>query len=301
MLQVFEESAEGQLLQRMRAIEREHREASATHFNFIVARHVRTCSMTRLPRLQDLSATHPDWIVRMSVDMTSAVLGHYRGNILAVSHRWETSQEPDSRGAQLAALKQFLEEHATIEYVWMDFPCMPQAKRTEAEKIEFDEMLRHVNALYLGMRVLILLDISSFSRFWTQLEAWMSMQDFNAETDIRRFTIVPLHSARDSEAKRLVEMWSGTSAQAAHDQLSLPDVMVTNESDKTLHLPKIQKLCDTVAEHLKAHNIIDCALQQLAHAVVAGSDRASPERAMARARTAGVWEKSLQEAQAFFG
>ena len=33
-----------------------------------------------------------------------------------------------------------------------------------------------VNLLYLGMRVLVLADISYLSRFWTQFEAWLSMQ-----------------------------------------------------------------------------------------------------------------------------
>ena len=33
-----------------------------------------------------------------------------------------------------------------------------------------------VNMLYLGTTVLILLDLSYVSRFWTQFEAWLSMQ-----------------------------------------------------------------------------------------------------------------------------
>ena len=33
-----------------------------------------------------------------------------------------------------------------------------------------------VNMLYLGTQVLILLDLSYVSRFWTQFEAWLSMQ-----------------------------------------------------------------------------------------------------------------------------
>lgn len=37
-------------------------------------------------------------------------------------------------------------------------------------------VLRTVNLLYLGTRVLVLADISYLSRFWTQFEAWLSMQ-----------------------------------------------------------------------------------------------------------------------------
>ena len=37
-------------------------------------------------------------------------------------------------------------------------------------------MLSEVNLLYLGTTVLILLDLSYVSRFWTQFESWLAMQ-----------------------------------------------------------------------------------------------------------------------------
>ena len=43
---------------------------------------------------------------------------------------------------------------------------MPQGmNRTPDEQLEFDSTLPHVNLLYLGARVLILLDLSYMSRF----------------------------------------------------------------------------------------------------------------------------------------
>ena len=41
--------------------------------------------------------------------------------------------------------------------------------RSPAEKLRFKWMLQNVNMLYLGMRVLLLMDISFLSRFWTQV------------------------------------------------------------------------------------------------------------------------------------
>ena len=41
-----------------------------------------------------------------------------------------------------------------------------QAERTKAEHVEFVHMLKHANLLYVGTRVLILLDLSYVSRFW---------------------------------------------------------------------------------------------------------------------------------------
>ena len=43
---------------------------------------------------------------------------------------------------------------------------MPQGERTPAEKVWFKHMLVNINILYLGMGVLILLDLSYVSRFW---------------------------------------------------------------------------------------------------------------------------------------
>ena len=49
--------------------------------------------------------------------------------------------------------------HPEIEWVWFDFWSMPQGERTAAERIDFKHMLVNINVLYLGMRVLILLDL----------------------------------------------------------------------------------------------------------------------------------------------
>ena len=42
-------------------------------------------------------------------------------------------------------------------------------------------MLKKVNWLYLGCSVLVLLDLSYLSRFWTQFEAWLSFQTIGTE------------------------------------------------------------------------------------------------------------------------
>ena len=79
----------------MRAAEREHREASATSFYFLVASKVRACSLERLPRMQDLMRDHPDWIVKKPIDMTSSLLGDYGEDMVGVSHRWELNLNPN--------------------------------------------------------------------------------------------------------------------------------------------------------------------------------------------------------------
>ena len=43
---------------------------------------------------------------------------------------------------------------------------MAQGDRTPAQAVVFRHNLQNVNLLYLGMRVLVLADISYLSRFW---------------------------------------------------------------------------------------------------------------------------------------
>ena len=40
---------------------------------------------------------------------------HYRSEILAVSHRWEQPEAPDASGAQLKAIREYLQSPAGLE------------------------------------------------------------------------------------------------------------------------------------------------------------------------------------------
>lgn len=136
---------------------------------------------------------------------------------------------------------------------------MPQGDRTPRETVEFQHMLAHVNLLYLGMSVLILLDLSYISRFWTQFECWCSMQLLSvsglcpAPEHERRCTIVPILGANLSLVESLVSMWGNRRPAQAHELLRADDVIVTNQSDKLNQLPKILKLDEEVRNVLGGH------------------------------------------------
>jgi hypothetical protein len=110
--------------------------------------------------------------------------------------------------------------------------------------------------LYLGTTVLILFDLSYLSRFWTQFEAWLSMQ-FATPNGLKsavgakyaRHHIVCIQNASDQSelyTKALVDTWASKTPQQAFYFLSKPDVTVTNQSDKQGQLPKIKALDATV-------------------------------------------------------
>ena len=181
-------------------------------------------------------------------------------SILFVSNRWETPVQPDVDGEQLKAIKACLEENPGIKWVWYQYSSMPQRidgidDRTPEEKAEFQLMLAAIADLFLTAHVLILLDGSYASRFWTLMEAWCSMQTATPEglrpaTEAeRRYTIKCIHTATDKhDGEGLVDKVSTMTPEEMYDLLKKPDVNVTNAKDKLAMLPVIQKTNEHVIE-----------------------------------------------------
>jgi hypothetical protein len=187
-------------------------------------------------------------------------------DILFISHRWEEPGRPDVDGKQLQAIQEYLREHPEIKWVWFDYSSMPQKiggidTRSKEEKAEFQLMLAAIPDLYLTAQVLILLDGSYASRFWTLTEAWCSMQtatkdgldksiskpedaDFTG-SDVKvgsRCTIKCIHNAaKETTSKFLVNLVSTQTPKGMYGILEKPDVNVTNAKDKEAILPKILK------------------------------------------------------------
>ena len=227
-------------------------------FWFVTASYIRGLDLTTtttLPSFQELSkrtnASGGGVLEQRTLKAGVAYRQGYVSDLLAVSHRWEDPSAPDGAGAQLRAIRAYLDAHPEVVGVWFDFWCMPQGEqRTLAEKVRFKHMLGNVNLLYLGCQVLALIDISYLSRFWTQFEAWLSMQEGSSAEGLRaaperrrRLQMVCLHNAtRGSEDVKLQRMWCNVTPQMAHELLSKPDVTVTNTGDKVTQLEKIAKL-----------------------------------------------------------
>ena len=225
--------------------------ASCT-FSFILADKLRESSretFAKLLPLQDVIRRFPDWVVERTVFLDKACRGVYKQEFLAVSHRWEDQGDCDPAEVQLVTLTEFLNTSRNIKYAFLDFMFMYQGRdRTPAQKALFGVQLPNINMLLLGASVLILLDYEYLSRFWTQFEAWLSMQ-MATETGLvsaperkRRCSIVCIHGAAETYKRALVEQWSNCNAMKAHEMLSAPSVKVTNMADKLVQLPKIALL-----------------------------------------------------------
>ena len=219
------------------------------------------CAEKSLPRMQTLRDA--GILKKMKIPLVAAFRGEgIIKNILFVSHRWEEFGRPDVNGVQLQAIQEYLHDHPDIKWVWFDYSSMPQNTggfafdtRTPEEKAEFQLMLSAIADLYLTARVLILLDGSYASRFWTLTEAWCSMQTATPEglrpaTEAeRRYTISCIHNADDEyDAKGLVSKVSTKTPDEMYGILEKPDVNVTNAKDKVAMLPVIQKTNQRVIE-----------------------------------------------------
>ena len=231
-------------------------------FYMLNADFVRKFAGKNIPFFQEIRDKFANELVEVSLDYTNVVKGTYLETTLAVSHRWMQSEDPDPDGEQLKALKDFLNspDGKKIERVWIDSACMPQDQPkgscSEADKKDFKRMLAEVNRLYLGSTVLILLDLSYVSRFWTQFESWLAMQFATPDglkpavgTKNERHHIVCIQNAAEQSElheKMLIQSWATKTPDEAHAFLSKPDVTVTNQKDKEGQLPKIKALDATV-------------------------------------------------------
>ena len=187
-----------------------------------------------------------DWLEKMPLSTKKALRGEYVKTFCAVSHRWERKDDPDPNGTQLKEIQKFLKKNPDIKWIWFDYWCMWQGERTEEETKEFINMLHHINLLYLSVTVLILMDSSYVSRFWTLFESWLSMQEATKEglrfapESCRRCVIKLILTAKDAlNEDVLVKMWKDLTPEQVRDKLGANDVQVTNESDKEFQLPKV--------------------------------------------------------------
>jgi len=214
---------------------------------------------------------HKLWYLQLSKD--SCLKHLYKGRILVVSHRWQYPHLPDPGGEQLRVIQEYLLSHTEIKYVWFDHWSMPQDMRTEEqlkdettsdtrtpeELAEFNRMLKSVNVLYLGCRVLILLDKGYLGRFWTCFEAWIAFRKatpeglVEAHGDSKHYAVEVLSYACDGDeitaklfTASLLAIWQHCSWEEALSKLRSPDITVTNDSDKEDQLRHLEALNEYV-------------------------------------------------------
>ena len=284
-----------QLEEAIKELRRQGWDDDAPSFYFIPAEWVRACGTKSLPRMQTLRKERH--LSNKKIPLASAFRepafsgGGIMASILFVSHRWEVPAQPDVNGEQLKAIKEYLEAHPNIEWVWFDYSSMPQGDdRTVMERAEFKLMLTAITDMYLTAHVLILLDGSSASRFWPLMEAWCSMQTVTsdglrpAKEAERRYAIKCIHTATDKhDGSGLVDKVSTKTPDEMFDHPKKPDVDVTNKKDKETMLPKILEIDGHVIKTFGAavsekvaNSILDIKPDELGNVISLGIELRTP-------------------------
>ena len=252
---------------RAAAVETEAAEAVECTFVFLDAARLRRAELKSLPSFREIMLNHPDWHVErtLSIDDASAEPSALR-SILAVSHRREMDEVPDPTGAKLAAIQRHLERHPEIELVWYDHSCLPSdntiqdyesheslvaPKLPGNQRIELRRMrdaMRECACLpFLCASCLLLVDGGYCARFWTQLEAWLSLQratpaGFVDERTRARCTIELLPNEPEFLRTLLAEVLAAKTATQACEMLRSPRVPVGHSEDKHEQLAKLERL-----------------------------------------------------------
>ena len=235
--------------------------AGTVNYYFLTAESVMTWTGSQLPIYSH--AKSAGMLVRLPIRRLDVCIGLYEQEYLAVSHRWNSPEEPDENGEQLCLIKAHLKKNQHIKYVFYDFSCLPQEQMTGLERLEFDNMLFSMNLIYLGCSVLVLMDRSTLCRFWTQFEAWLSMQSVGesglepASETRARYTICMQHGAPSTLVSALQEEWAKCSVPTACTKLQSPDVAATNLKDKEILIPRIVEFADEVRR-----NVIEIAIRR---------------------------------------
>ncbi len=236
-------------------------EVDAGTFHFVDADFLRSKTSPPIHALcyQQLAQQYPDILSTRAIAMDKVLLKAYKDEILIVSHRWEQAGNPDPDGSQDRELREYLRENTHFKLVWHDFWCLPQRQdgreRTESEQADFVRMLRSVNLVYLGATVLILLDDDYMVRFWTSIEAWLSMQeccptgltpDSGSGGAVARSQIRLLPGVTEDKRGMLQLLWASTSIEEASRRLADPKIQVTNKGDKQKMLERLKTLNDDI-------------------------------------------------------
>ena len=141
----------------------------------------------------------------------------------------------------------FLDLYPEIEHVWYDHACLPPSDDADADADAVGRMRRCACLPFLCGSCLLLVDGGYCARFWTQYEAWLSLQKASAAgiVDARtreRCHVRLLHEEPEFMATLLIEMWKLKPAGQAGVVLRSPLVPAARAADKEEQLGELARL-----------------------------------------------------------
>ena len=192
------------------------------------------------------------YIIQEEITVQALLQGRLGSKYRIVSHNWETAQHPDPKCTRKRLLANFLRETPACEGVWLDYACLPQGNRSDAEGEYFNRTLQSINYLFLALPAVIFANATYIGRFWTSYEASLVLRKVTGEGDIvplsaaeraSRVKIIPFgcygEVGNGAQLVNMVLTWGeGSLGAEIIARMARADVMVTNPSTKETQLSK---------------------------------------------------------------
>jgi len=225
-----------------------------------------------LPPYQALRARRDGCLDEVEISLPELERGKLARSRVVASHRWLTKSHPDPDGVQREAIKSWLEANPEVEWVWLDFCCLPQETeeytRTPEEKRYFRDALNFSNTLYLFLPVLVLADSEYIQRFWCLLEAFLALRTFEGGRITTAEGAAQHFHVRCDEAEVAAQLerdWKSGGVEETLARLLDDGIKVTSQADKLLQVARL-KFLEPMLRHLNhfeatrlAHSSVNAA------------------------------------------
>ena len=208
-----------------------------------------------------------------SISFQSIVTGELKRSTAAISHVWLSKKHFDPDGLKLARLKEVLESEACrwIEYIWLDFICVPQPWNDEGVYEHFckeDELIvkqaieQCLPNLFLGATVVVLWDDGFDDKLWPAAELFVACKTPTilgltpslAEHHRPLFACMQSHEGQESKIQeQVLKAWAATTSAVAANLLTEEKFKATVARDKTVVTRLIKNMDETLAQLFREH------------------------------------------------
>jgi len=107
-------------------------------------------------------------------------LSDYTTDGVLLSYKWERDDAPDASGKALEFAKEYLSAHPTVPGCFIDYSCLPQEPRTQAEQAVFAACLHAISAWYTSFPIISYrVDQRYFESAWCSCESLLASHSQN--------------------------------------------------------------------------------------------------------------------------
>jgi len=203
-------------------------------------------------------------LVKRDMRIEDVIGGKFVADTVAVSHRWLTPEHFDPDCIKLEKLQEVLEGLPHIEYVWIDWACVPQKYFFELNAEETEECdLVWANVLpfiFLGCSVIVLYERGCSDEFWPNAECWIATKmptqsglvpASAGALRVKFYGILSQSGQDEGVTEFMMYVWHKHLTPTAISMLE-QDGVIAEARDKSISLKVLACLDDRVKQHFES-------------------------------------------------